>query len=132
LVAAKHISILDPLHVAARIDELRLLKNGWLDGKGIAPAPDGLNWLVGAFARYYPDDLPLPYLYPTAEGGVRAEWSVKPHELSLNIDLTARTGEWHLLNLDDDAEQSRKLSLDRAKDWEWLVAEVRRLAGGNA
>ena len=36
------------------------------------------------------------------------------------------------LNLDDDAEQFRTLNLDDAKDWEWLAAEVRRLAGGNA
>jgi hypothetical protein len=127
----KHISILDPLNVAARIDELRLLKNGWLNGKGIAPAHDGLNWLVSAFDRHFPDDLPLPHLYPTAEGGVRAEWTAKPHELSLDVDLTARAGEWHLLNLDDDAEQARKLNLDDAKDWQWLIAAVREFVGAN-
>jgi hypothetical protein len=127
----KHISILDPLNVVARIDELKLLKNGWLNGKGIAPAHESLNWLVGALGRHFPDDLPLPHLYPTAEGGVRAEWTAKPYELSLDVDLTARTGEWHLLNLDDDAEQTRKLNLDGDKDWEWLIAEVREIAGAN-
>jgi hypothetical protein len=130
-VAVKPISTLDPLNVAARIDELKLLKTGWLNGKGIAPIHDGLNWLVDAFDRRFPDDLPLPHLYPTAEGGVRAEWTMKPHELSLDIDLTARTGDWHLLNLDNDAEQSRKLDLDDAKDWQWLIAEVRGFAGAN-
>jgi hypothetical protein len=127
----KPISILDPLNVAVRIDELRLLKNGWLNGEGIAPTHDGLNWLVGAFDRHFPDELPLPHLYPTAECGVRAEWTARPHELSLNIDLTARTGEWHLLNLEDDAEQTRKLNLADAKDWQWLIAEVREFAGTN-
>jgi hypothetical protein len=127
----KPISILDPLNVAVRIDELRLLKNGWLNGEGIAPTHDGLNWLVGALDRHFPDELPLPHLYPTAEGGVRAEWTARPHELSLNIDLTARTGEWHLLNLEDDAEQTRKLNLADAKDWQWLIAEVREFAGTN-
>jgi hypothetical protein len=121
----KHLSILDPLNVAARINELKLLKNGWLNGKGIAPTHNGLNWLVGALDYHFPDGLPLPHLYPTAEGGVRAEWSAKPHELSLSINLTARTGEWHTLNVDNDAEQSRKLYLDDAKDWEWLISEVR-------
>lgn len=124
----KPISILDPLNVAVRIDELRLLKNGWLNGEGIAPTHDGLNWLVGAFDRHFPDELPLPHLYPTAEGGVRAEWTARSHELSLNIDLTARTGEWHLLNLDDDAEQARKLNLADAKDWQWLITEARSIA----
>jgi hypothetical protein len=124
----KHISILDPLNVAVRIDELRLLKNGWLNGKGIAPTHDGLNWLVGALSRHFPNDLTLPHLYPTAEGGVRAEWTARPHELSLDIDLTARTGEWHLMNLDDDAEQARKLNLDGDKDWEWLIAAAGSIA----
>jgi hypothetical protein len=127
----KKTSVLNPLNVAARIDELRLLKNGWLNGKGIAPVHDGLNWLVGAFDRHFPDDLPLPHLYPTAEGGVRAEWTARSQELSLDIDLMERTSEWHLLNLDDDAEQSRKLNLDDAKDWQWLIAELREFAEAN-
>ena len=92
--SVEHISVLDPLDVAARVEELGLLKDGWLDGKGLAPVSDGLNWLVGAFDRHYPDDLPLPYLYPTAAGGVRTEWPAKPHEVSLDIDLKTRAGEW--------------------------------------
>lgn len=131
IASVEHISVLDPLDVGARIDELKLLKHGWLDGNGFSPAHESLDWLAGVFDRYLPDDLPLPYLYPTPEGGVRAEWSIKPYELSLNIDLTARTGGWHSLNLDDDDEQSRTLNLNDATAWEWLAGEVRRLAEVN-
>jgi hypothetical protein len=127
--SAEHISALDPLDVRVRIEELKMLKHGWLDGKGLAPSHDGLDWLAGAFESNFPDDLPPPYLYPTAESGVRAEWSIKPHELSLEIDLTARTATWHSLNMDEDTDQSRMVNLNNALDWEWLVSEVRRLGG---
>ena len=75
--------------------------------------------------------LPLPYLYPTAEGGVRAEWSLKPFELSCDIDIDTQVGIWHALNLDNDSDQSRTLDLANTSDWEWLVAEVRQRAGVN-
>ena len=115
-----HISILDPLDISVRIEELKLLKQGWLDGKGLPPIHDGLDWFAQAFNRDFPLDLPLPYLYPTAEGGLRAEWSNKPHDISLEIDLEARVGSWPALKLDD------------VKDWEWFADEVRRFVGVNA
>src|SRR5262245_5876784 len=90
--------IVDPLAVRARLTEFKSLRAGWLDGVGVAPSLDGLDWLAGAFDRNWLNDLPRPYLYPTAEGGVRAEWPLPPHELSLDIDLSARTGGWHALN----------------------------------
>lgn len=60
---------LDPLDVRARLDDLRALSDGWLDGTGVAPPHAGLDWLASAFDRHFPDDLPLPHLYPTPEGG---------------------------------------------------------------
>ncbi len=118
--------VVDPLDVRARLTELKALRTGWLDGVGVAPHPEGLDWLAGAFDRHWMSDLPRPCLYPTAEGGVRAEWSLPPHELSLDIDLSARTGAWHALNLHDDADESRALDLSAASEWDWLAGEVRR------
>jgi hypothetical protein len=130
--SVEHISILDPLDIGVRIEELKLLERGWLNGKGLPPPPAGLDWLAGVFDREFPADLPLPYLYPTAEGGVRAEWCNKPYELSLEIDLKAKVGTWHALNLDDDTENARPLKLDDTTGWDWLAEEVRRLVGVNA
>ena len=87
-----HLTILDPLDVRVRLDEFARLRPGWLDGKGLAPPDYGLEWLAGAFDMYYPDDAPLPYLFPTPEGGVRAEWSLPPLSPSLDIDLATRQG----------------------------------------
>lgn len=118
--------------VNVRIDELKQLEHGWLNGQGFAPPHAGLDWFGEAFNCYFPEDLPRPYLYPTPEGGVRVEWSAKPHELSLDIDLKARTGFWHVLNLADDTEHSRVVNLNDKQDWGWLGAEVRKLVGVDA
>lgn len=49
-----------------RSDETRQLMDGWLDGAGLAPRSDRLDWFVAAFERHYPDELPPPRIYPTA------------------------------------------------------------------
>lgn len=126
----QHISILDALDVPARLDEFRGLQDGWLDGRGRAPAHNGLDWLSQAFEQNYPYDLSLPYLYPTAEGGVQAEWSLGSQEISLEIDLLQHTGEWHNLNMTTHADEMEVLNLDDPEEWEWLVRHLRNQVGG--
>ena len=87
LESVEHISLLDPMDVAARLDELRTLKNGWFEGKGLAPKSELMDWLADQFESNFPDQLTSPFLYPTAEGGVQAEWSLGTWETTLEIDL---------------------------------------------
>ncbi|MBI5015495.1 MAG: hypothetical protein HZB55_08380 [Deltaproteobacteria bacterium] len=128
----EHISLLDPLDVPARLDEMRQLRNGWLEGKGMAPDHKGLDWLARCFDLHFPEDIPLPHMYPTTEGGVQSEWSLGTNEVSLDVDLGTHRGEWHRLNLSTDAEDSRSLNLELEADWTWLGEQIRRLAGGEA
>ena len=63
-----------------RIDELSLLNKGWFDGD----QGEFLNITSVCNAKYlltqlildYPS-LPTPYVYPTPEGGLQAEWTIK-------------------------------------------------------
>ena len=128
----EHISILDALDIPARLDELRSLQDGWLEGQGEAPSPEGLDWMSQALGQYYPEDLQLPFLYPTAEGEIQVEWSLGPNEVTLEVDLIAHSGQWHVLNMETDKEESRTLTLDDATDWEWLVEQIRLMTGDAA
>lgn len=128
----EHISILDPLDIPARLDELKGLKDAWLEGAGKAPAHYGLDWLTSAFDRNYPDDLILPHLYPTVDGGVQAEWTLGEAEPSLEIDLEHHAAQWHCMNMKTNAEDSRDLNLDSAADWMWLVQRLMEMGGGVA
>ena len=113
----EHIRILDSLDISAQIDDLRLLKDGWLEGQGKAPSKEGLNWLSQAFDNYYLGDLPLPYLYPTEPGGVQVEWSLGRNEITLEIDLAEHSGHFHALHMEDDTEKTRLLDLSSDKHW---------------
>lgn len=117
------------MDVSARLDELRCLKDGWLEGKGITPSPEGLDWLSNAFNVRYPEDLPLPFVYPTAEGGIRAEWSVNRFEASLVIDLSRKAGEWHKLEINTSNEEADSVKLESDEDWKSFAARVRKLEG---
>ena len=125
----EHTTLLDPIDVPARLEELKALRNGWLNGRGIAPDPAGLDWLAREIKTSYPEELPLPYVYPVAEGGVRLEWSITPHDVSLEIDLRQKSGEWHALNLDTDVDESRTLNLDDVAAWDWMIRRLSEMVG---
>ena len=103
--------------LSARLNELRL-------GRG-RPLPDGgLDWLSAAFDRWYPRDLPRPFLFATPDGGLQATWAAPPFAPSLDVDLAARSGRWH-----DAARHGRPRTLDltRPADWAWVVDRLRQL-----
>jgi hypothetical protein len=124
------VTLLDPLDISARLGELRSLEAGWLDGGGLALAPDGLDRLEKAFDLYFPDKTTPPHLYPTPEGNISAEWSLPPYEVSLTIDLASMKGSLHTLKLDDDTESTRELDLAQTKGWKDLVGVIGALPGG--
>ena len=127
----EHLSILDALDVGAQLDELRLIQDGWLEGGGLAPPEAGLNWLSDAFDRHFPDEAPLPHLYPTETGGVQAEWSLGPNEITFEVDLGTHAGEWHVLNAVANAVSEHVLNCDDGDDWKWLVAQLDSMDRGN-
>lgn len=93
-----------------RLDELRSIKDGWLDGEGKAPSKSGLDWIRQLFNPYYFED--LPYLYPTVTGNIQAEWSFPDHEVSLLCNLSTHEGNLFILNIKNFKESMEVLSLD--------------------
>ncbi|MBF0611564.1 MAG: hypothetical protein G8345_14295 [Magnetococcales bacterium] len=125
------VSPLNARDVAARLEAFHQLQDGWLDGKGVAPKPDGLIWLADSFHRYYPKELILPYLYPTAEGGIQAEWTLEDYEISLEVDLVSKQAEWHCLNMVTDWQEEKTLTLTHESAWNWLVKRLLSLKAEN-
>src|SRR5579871_814593 len=72
--------------VEERLYSLLNLKDGWMDGGGMAPSPytiesakDVLHHLLEEWS------LPLPSVFPTPDGGVQAEWVVNDWSLELKF-----------------------------------------------
>lgn len=117
---------IDAPDFSSRLDEFRVIQDGWLDGDGKAPSLQGLDWLSASFKRHYRSaDLPLPHIYPTPEGGVSLEWAIGPHRVSLEIDLDAHEADWHCLNLSTGESYEQDLQLDSPQGWAWLASELR-------
>jgi hypothetical protein len=123
--------LLDPLDVPCRMDELRDLQNGWLDGHGIAPDSQGLDWLSEQFDTHYRDELPLPHCYPTETGDIRAEWSIRGWECSLEIDLKTHHGAWHAVHT-NNAEEERTFDFSDLAAWKALNEHIASLNTGVA
>jgi hypothetical protein len=118
--------ILDPQDILVRVQQLKTLKDGWLDGSGLAPSMDGLDWLAAALNKHYPVDLALPFIYPTPEGGVQLEWPFSPQEPSLQIDLNRKTGEWHALV---DTDECELLDLNYEASWRKMIGRLAVMSG---
>ena len=111
-----------------RIDELLALKAGWLDGASTVPSPDGLEWLRKEFTEYWPDEVPLPFIYPTPGGGIRLEWSSAEWEISAEIDLETKRGEFFATPLNDEDSEKAALNLVTPSDWKTVTQWIAKFA----
>lgn len=129
--SVEHITPLDPLDIETRLEELARLQNGWLDGRGVALNQTSLQLLAQAFDEHYDPELPvLPYLYPTAEGGIQAEWTIGDWEVSLDITLPDMTAQYQALDLKTGENHELDLTLagdDAAAGWHSLNEALKSL-----
>jgi hypothetical protein len=118
---------LDPLDVPARLESLGLLRDGWLDGKGTRLSASGLAWLSNTWEEVWPDDSPLPHVYPTPEGGLQLEWSVPLGSITAEVELDSHIAQ-AIASRTPDGEilEEIELNLDRPGQWKSLVELVGR------
>jgi hypothetical protein len=86
-----------------------------------------LTWLAKTWTDQWPEDVPLPYVYPTPLGGIQLEWSMPAASISVDVDVTKRVAEL-LMSRTADGEVLEELALDlSAPDgWPSLAEAVRR------
>ncbi len=122
-----HIHLLDKLDVLVQLDELRTMKTGWLNGEGVAPSHDGLDWLSDIFKQYYPNNVVLPHIYPTPKGDLDLEWSIGKREISLEVDLVKHSGEWSWYDVSTNSSDETVLDLNKQDSWEWVANQIRSM-----
>ena len=115
---------LDPLDIGTRLDELRLLEDGWLDHSSKALCKKGLDWLEDAFRLHYTGKAPPPRLYPFNDG-ISAEWSIRPFEITLEIDLATKDAYWHSMDMVTKESSEKDINLTDEAGWQWLVDAIR-------
>ncbi len=123
----EHISILDPLDVVTRLNEIAELEDGWLNGEGIGPDKKALQWFAETFDDNYEGALPLPLIFPTLEGGIQAEWSNLSIDISLKVNLLDKTAYFHSLNLENGEAFENTFSLTDIEGWRFLNTTLQTL-----
>lgn len=95
LTLADNDELVDELDIEKRLNTLATLRPGWLGNQeGSALDRDGLKWLARILTTAVQvEDLVKPYLYPTPDGGVQAEWVFPEASVTAEIDLVEHTCE---------------------------------------
>ena len=114
-----------PIDVPVRLEEFKEVENGWLDGEGIVPSNDGLDWLIGAFRAHIPSEAMPTSCYLTRDGRVRMEWFLGSNFMRLQIELPLHTGSWLWSNSEPRDFNHGDLNLDEVSSWERWVSEVK-------
>lgn len=74
--------------VSEQLAQLRTLSPGWLDGQGMPPSAESLAWTTEILGKLPSDgSIPRPYLYPTPEGSIQAEWDIGPWSVTVEVDV---------------------------------------------
>lgn len=93
-----------PTTLERQMELLAALDDGWYDESSHGYEPAELQWvstlLRSAITAF---ELPTPYIYPTPEGRVRAEWSTSDSEVIVNVDPHGRSAEVIVANLKSGA-----------------------------
>jgi hypothetical protein len=120
----QHIELLDPNDVVARCEELAQLRDGWLDGEGKAPTKAGLHSFLAAWNGADTEALPLPFIYPTPEGGVQMEWTHGGWEISAEVELNSLKAELVAVNVVTRDTRDEEVSLNSVEGWSSLISFV--------
>ncbi len=123
----QHLEMLDPNDVTARCEELAQLKDGWLDGEGKAPSREGLASLQKAWGATSAESLPLPFIYPTPEGGIQMEWCLGDWEISAEVELDHLTAELLAINVTTRASKADVADLSVPEGWAKMACFVTQL-----
>lgn len=123
--------LLDPLDVQARLDDLSLLTEGWLDGEqGKSLNTEALKWLGDTFdMSFNAEKLPLPATFPTPSGNIQFEWSFNDYEISLEVNLDTKKAVFYALNIKNNSEDTEELNLSISDDWNKLNQNMQVLHG---
>ncbi|MRG96227.1 hypothetical protein [Polyangium spumosum] len=101
-----------PSPIDDQIDDLRALPPDWYEQGTPALDPEGLERLRRFLHKVVEGvAVPRPYLYPTPEGGARAEWSLGGWDVSATFDLRAGLAELHAAELAGEGMAEEQLSL---------------------
>jgi hypothetical protein len=125
LAETHHVALLPNQALAAQVEELAALEDGWFEGQGKAPDKERLAWVTDRLVATFPETLPFPLVGPTPEGGLFLEWIHGAQRVSAELLLPNNVCELQATNTSTEASEDAQLVLDEGESWNALYEFVR-------
>ena len=114
-----------PETIREHLNELKQLEDGWLDGNGLAPTAEGLDWLTTVLEDRRLAGTAFPYLYPTEDGGVLAEYHMDKYGAELEVDPTTHKATWFQDGTETDEDKYiENIDMDADGFIPWLKSKL--------
>lgn len=108
-----------------RIEGLLGLQDGWFDGEGKAFDVQNIEFVADFLrALCWEWDLPTPYLYPTPENNLQAEWTFGEWEVSLTFDFGSKRIIGLAVNSITDANAELDEASPQESNWELFLPQI--------
>ena len=120
-----HLEIFPNQVLAAQIEGLAALEDGWFEGHGKAPEKEQLAWVADQLVATFPEDLLFPHVGPTPEGGLFLEWVQNTARISAEILFPGHACELQATNTATGETTDVELNLDADDAWPAFYAFVR-------
>ena len=89
-------------HIMQRLEKLRSLKEGWLDGEGEAISNPAITRTEALFRDSYNKQFQMTCIYPVVEGGLLIEGDYDNKTFSIDIDENGFV-EFFMMNFKDNS-----------------------------
>lgn len=120
VVGVESIEVQPDVQLANSFDELRLLRDGWHNGRGVALNIKHLDEVAASVIGHYPDKLPLPAIIPTQEGNLLFEWNAVG-DPSVDLDLSTLRAQFHAFH-GDLGDIEREFDFSNSGEWQIFFA----------
>ena len=99
VITVESLEIVKNYTLTVRFDELAQLEDGWHYGEGIAPKGENFESIAKVLIDLYPENIPLPGIFPTQTGNLLLEWNAIG-DPSVDIDLNTMQASFHAFGQD--------------------------------
>lgn len=113
--------------ITEQIQDIHQRRPSWQEPDGPMPDQAGLDWFLQQWKRHYPDNAPVPVIFPTEEGNISVEWSISEFDVDVEVDLTMHDGIWNAYHRHTQVAEEERLNLDNPDGWAWLSNRLAEL-----
>lgn len=113
--------------LAAALERIGELKDGWYEGKGFAPEPAALDAFSELLLGTFPAQLPLPFACATPEGTVFLEWTAGDRTVSAEANFKTSRIELQSVNTVSGATENETTAADKPgliQAYAWVRARI--------